>query len=287
MRPLCLPIADCRVRTTRHSLLPSLMLAVVLVAWGGTVSAKEETVCIQCHAGQSGRLAAPVSEWRNSIHAVSGISCHNCHGGDPSDMAMAMSPGRGFLGVPKGRAIPGFCGRCHVGVQEDYLASAHGRALGRGGPHCATCHGNHAVLTATPELINKRDCTRCHEYGRAEEIKSAVVETDRRISALEKRIAALHRVGIATREMSAELFALRNRFHRLFHSVEVEKVRNRTAGFQEELERIAGGVAAIETELQHRKLRGGGVVALLLLAGVLAWLLHRSYMEPESVMPEE
>jgi hypothetical protein len=135
------------------------------------------------------------------------------------------------------------------------------------------------VSMATPELINSRDCSRCHEYGRAEEIKSAVVETDRRITGLEQQLSSLHRIGIATKEMESELFALRNRFHRLFHNVEVEKVRSQTAGFQAELGKIRGRIAVIEAELNRRKLWGGVVVALLVLWGILAWLLHRSYME--------
>lgn len=260
-----------------------LILILVLFAGVTVASAqKPETVCIQCHGGQSGRLAAPVGEWRGSVHASNGISCHGCHGGDPTDMAMAMRPERGFLGKPSGEAIPAFCGRCHVGVKDDYLASAHGRALGRGGPHCVTCHGSHTVRTATPDLINRRDCTRCHDYGRAEEIKSAVIETDRRINEIERSLAALHRIGIATKEMEGELFALRNRFHRLFHSVEVEKVRSQTAGFQAELAKITDRIAAIEVELKRRKLWGIAVVALLAVWGVLALLLHRSYIDDEN-----
>jgi hypothetical protein len=263
-----------------YGLFLFLILALFLLAGVNTASAKEaETVCIQCHGGQSGRLSAPVEAWRKSVHAANGISCHGCHGGDPADFAMAMSPARGFLGKPAAQAIPDFCGRCHVGVKEDYLASAHGRALARGGPHCVTCHGNHAVRTATPELINNKDCTRCHEYGRAEEIKAAVIETDRRITGLAQQLLALHRIGIATKDMEGELFALRNQFHRLFHSVEVEKVRSRTTGFQADLGKIRGRVAAIEAELNRRKLWGGGVVALLVAWGILALLLHKSYLK--------
>ncbi len=236
-----------------------------------------ETVCIQCHGGQPGRLGAPVAAWRTSIHAANGISCHNCHGGDPTDMANAMNPARGFLGAPKEKDIPAFCGRCHVGVEEDYLASAHGRALGRGGPQCVTCHSNHAVLKATPDLINSQSCSRCHDYGRAEEIKAAVVETDRRITGIDRSLADLHRTGIVTKEMEDELFALRNRFHRIFHSVDVEKVRSQTAGFQTELQKIQEKIAAIEARLHLRKLWGGVAVALLVCWGVVALFVFESY----------
>ena len=241
----------------------------------------QETVCIQCHGSLPDRLGEPVKLWRMSIHAANNIACHNCHGGDPADSANAMSPTRGFLGVPQNGKIPGFCGRCHIGVMEDYLKSAHGRALGRGGPQCVTCHGNHAVRMATPDLINPQDCTRCQDYGRADEIKSAVVETDRMIADLEHSLEALHRVGIATKEMRGELFSLRNDFHRLFHSVDVDKVRSQTADFQQKLGNIRNHGAAIEDELARRKLWGGGAVSLLVLGVILALLLHKAYLDEE------
>jgi hypothetical protein len=255
---------------------------LLLALWPTAVQAQQETTCIQCHGGQGGRLGEPVEQWRASIHAASGISCHGCHGGDPTLPSMeAMSPERGFLGAPRGEAIPDFCGRCHVGVKEDYLGSAHGQALGVGGPQCVTCHGNHAVRQATPELINPKDCSRCHEYGRAEEIRAAVVETDRMIGDLEGRLAALHRVGIDTRALEGELFAQRTAFHRLFHSVDVEKVRQQTSGFRQKLGEIQGRAATVEQQLDRRKLWGGGAVALLLLGGLAALLLHRTYLEDE------
>jgi hypothetical protein len=263
-------------------LLLSLVLTVPIAGVSVASAQEPETVCIQCHGAQPGRLGEPVKLWKGSIHAANGISCHGCHGGDPTDLAMAMSPARGFLGAPKEKAIPAFCGRCHLGVKEDYLVSAHGRALGKGGPQCVTCHGNHAVRLATPDLINRQTCTRCHDYGRAEEIKAAVVETDQRITELEQSLTTLHRIGIATQEMSGEVFALRNRFHRLFHSVDAEKVRTQTAGFQAELGKIRSRVAAIEAVQERRKLWGGAVVTLLVVWGVLALLLHRAYVKDQT-----
>lgn len=240
-------------------------------------AAPQEPVCIQCHGKQPGRLGAPVAAWRTSVHAANGISCNNCHGGDPTDFAMAMKPERGFLGAPKDTATPAFCGRCHVGVKEDYLASAHGRALGRGGPHCVTCHGNHAVQRASLELINEKDCSRCHSFERARIIKSAMTDTEQRITALEHSLAALKRTGTVTKQMEDELFAVRNRFHRLFHSVEVDRVRSQTAAFQTDLGAIQKRIDAINAEQQRRKIWGGAVIGLLLGCGALLLLLYRSY----------
>lgn len=274
-----------------HLLLCLVTLGIISAAGAGTspVAAEDnatETVCLQCHGGQDGRLAAPVPLWRQSFHAKNGISCHSCHGGDPTDFALAMSPERGFLGVPAAAAIADFCGRCHVGVREDYLASAHGRARERG-PQCVTCHGSHGVQAATLDLINAKDCSRCHEYGRAGQIKEAVATIDGRISAVEGEIAGLHRIGFATRELQDELFNLRNSFHRLFHTVDVNKVRKETESFSRQLDLLDGKVAALHAELQWRKKIGSGVILLLLVAGVMLLLVRKTYADEERGGGEE
>lgn len=260
----------------RRVLLAGLAIGLLAVP-----AAAQETVCLQCHGGQQGRMGEPVAQWRESIHAANGNSCHGCHGGDPSDMANAMSPERGFLGVPDDADIPAFCGRCHVGVKEDYLQSAHGQALGSGGPQCVTCHGSHAVKKASLELINEQDCSRCHEYGRAEELKSAMAETEGRFVALELDLNDLKQRGQDIKALQEGLFATRNEFHRLFHSVDVDQVKEQAAGFQGKIWEMDGKVSAIREELSNRKLWGGVATGLLVLAGVLFSLLRKTYQEEE------
>jgi hypothetical protein len=255
------------------------LLAVMLVAFPLTVLAQEETVCIQCHAGQPGRLGAPMKAWLNSIHQANGISCHDCHGGDPTDFATAMLPESGFQGVPDEEAIPGFCGKCHVGVQEDYLRSAHGQALAEGGPQCVTCHGNHDIRVASLELINDQDCSRCHEYGRASEIKSALAGTDSRIVKLESEISGLKRQGIDVEALQGKTFAFRNDFHRLFHTVNLALVKEQSIEFDQRFQAIESGIVVIKDDLSARKMWGAGVVFLLLLAGVIGLQLNKAYHE--------
>lgn len=242
---------------------------------------RQESVCLQCHGLQEGRLGEPVQLWRQSVHAANGISCNDCHGGDPGDFANAMSPEKGFLGVPEESAIPDFCGRCHVGVLEDYRASAHGRALQSGGPQCVTCHGNHRVMAASLDLINDKDCTRCHEYGRAEQIRSAMTQVEGRMQNVDGRLVELRRIGVAVKSEADRLFALRNDFHRLFHNVDVERVRHETGRFNERLDLLDQSVAAIDQELRWRKAVGGGIIVLLVLAGVVLLLIRKTYEEEE------
>lgn len=256
-----------------------LPFLVVLFLCGPSLA--EDTVCLQCHGGQEGRLGAPVGLWQTSVHAANGISCHDCHGGDPTDFGMAMDPSNGFLGVPEYAEIPAFCGRCHLGVREDYAVSAHGKALERGGPQCVVCHGNHAVQTATIELINEQNCGRCHSYDRAAKIKDAIGQTEATLQQLEGQLGELHRVGIATEKISGQLFASRNDFRRLFHTVNVEKMAAETAGFAARLGKVDAQISEIKAELSQRKLIGGLVVLLLLAGGCIAMLIRKSYHEEE------
>jgi nitrate/TMAO reductase-like tetraheme cytochrome c subunit len=245
------------------------------------LQAADDTVCIQCHGGLEGRLAAPVAEWRTSIHAANSISCHDCHGGDPSDFAMAMSPERGFIGVPEYTEVPDFCGRCHVGVAAEYKAGAHGKAIEEGGAQCVVCHHNHAVQRASLNLINEEDCSRCHSYDRAALIKLSLVETDTIVKEVEQDIERLYRLGFAVDEMKGSLFNQRNRFHSIFHEVDVERVRQETAGVQSELGKIAKQVTAIDTTLGERKLWGSVVISLFILVGIVFLLVRKAYEEEE------
>lgn len=260
-------------------LCAALLLVFVSFVLPTTSAAEEsaEPVCIQCHSKMPEKYSLPVKLWKGSIHAENGIGCNGCHGGDPKDAANAMSPARGFLGAPKEPAIPAFCGRCHVGVMKDYLASAHGRKLGAGGPTCVTCHGNHQVIKASLELINEKSCSRCHSYERAKIIRDAMQQTESTIVAIDGRINAYKMTGTDTDKMGKELFAVRNRFHTLFHNVNVELVKKESTQIQADLKKIQVALDALDTTHQKRKLFGAGSVAFLLLLALIVHLLKKTF----------
>jgi len=253
------------------------LLLFFLLPLPGAAAESPVIVCIQCHSTLPGKFGEPVKLWKDSIHAENGIACNACHGGDAKDAANAMSPARGFLGAPGETAIPAFCGRCHVGVMRDYLASAHGKALGKGGPTCVTCHSNHHVVKATLELINEKSCSRCHSFERARLIRAAMQETDGMIAAIDTRIAAYKGEGTDTESMEKRLFAVRNRFHALFHSVDVELVKKESAGIQEDLKKISDQLTALDSSRRKRKLAGAVVIPAMLLLALFAHLLRKTY----------
>lgn len=239
--------------------------------------AQTQIVCTQCHGTLPGRLGEPVKLWQGSIHAANNVACNECHGGDPKDAANAMSPARGFIGVPKEMQIPDVCGRCHIGVRKDYLASAHGRALGKGGPTCVTCHGNHAVKKATLDLINDQSCSRCHNYEKAGELKGAMQQTENLVVSMEKGINSFKYEGVDTDTLEKGVFSVRNQFHTLFHDVDVQKVRNESARINSELEKLNDSLQQIREERQKRKIIGACAVGAALLGALLFYLLRKTY----------
>ena len=79
----------------------------------------------------------------------------------------------------------------------------------------------------------------------------------------------------------AGLFNQRNSFHRIFHGVDVERVRAETADVQAEVGKIRSEVAEIDTTIQERKLWGSVVLGLFILAGVIFLLVRKAYEEEE------
>jgi len=259
-----------------RSILTGLAVLVAIAMGCGAVQA-EDIVCITCHGALPGKYGEPVKLWQGSIHAENGIACNACHGGDPKDAANAMKKERGFLGAPKYNDVPAFCGRCHVGVLKDYLASAHGRALASGGPNCVICHGNHQIVKASLELINEKSCSRCHTFERAKLIRGAMQETEAMIVAIDARIKAYKQIGTDTERMEKELFATRNSFHSLFHNVDVKRVTAESARIQGDLKKIATALTALDEQGRKRKVAGAVAVAVLLLGALLVHLLKKTF----------
>ena len=87
----------------------------------------------------------------------------------------------------------------------------------------------------------------------------------------------LHKKGIATAEMKGQLFALRNEYHQLFHSVDVDQVVAQSGAFQQRLEKISNLAMSDQDDLGQRKVFGAVAVALLILAGVLLLMLKKTF----------
>lgn len=235
----------------------------------------ERNVCLECHSSDMMKPAYREIPWlwKQSWHYQNDVSCQDCHGGDPKDAELAMSPKRGFVGVPKPQDVPEFCGKCHVGILEHYLESGHGRALKRdgSGPNCVTCHDSHAVQKASLDIINERRCTRCHSYERARLMKAALFQTEIDMRKVENDIKGLKQRGVYTDEYDKKFFQVQAGFRTLFHSVDVDQVRTSSGEFQKSLAGINAELGRVYAELDFRKTYS--TVIMLVFLGMAAALL--------------
>ncbi len=230
----------------------------------------EENLCISCHASDKMKpeFQPIVEAWQASWHAQNNISCESCHGGDPKDAALSMSRQRGFVGVPSPQAVPEFCGKCHIGILANYLESGHGKALktSRRAPSCVTCHGSHNIQQASINIINEQLCTKCHSYERAKIMKQALFLTEKRISELGQGLLELKRQGFYAEADEKALFSTQAEFRTLFHSVDVNLVKEKTGEVSSKLDQIDRHVKAAVRELGFR--RNFSAFLLLMFAGM-------------------
>lgn len=131
--------------------------------------------CGSCHsnpalAKQHG-LANVYASYMDSIHgfavskegllvAANCTSCHGSHGilshKDPKSPTFRTN-------------IPATCGKCHVGINEQYQAGIHGKAVAAGNlnaPVCTDCHTAHAILEPTSSEFRMQStpvCGSCHK----------------------------------------------------------------------------------------------------------------------------
>lgn len=89
-------------------------------------------------------------------------SCNDCHG--IHDILPAEDPDSTI----HRDNIPATCGTCHIGIEEIYAQSVHGRLLAAGderGPVCATCHTAHEIVAPDAiafKLQSDDRCGQCH-----------------------------------------------------------------------------------------------------------------------------
>jgi len=240
----------------------------------------EQSVCIQCHTSDLVKAAYKgiPGDWRKSWHYQNDVACQDCHGGDPKDAAKAMTRESGFVGVPKPKDVPEFCGKCHVGIMENYLESGHGKALkatGRG-PNCILCHGSHNIQKANLNIINEKLCGVCHSYERAKTIKASLLLTEQRINAIDKNLKTLKAGLIATGDEEKTLFATQAEYRTLFHTVDVNLVKDRTAEFTKKLAALNEQVQKGFQEMKFRQNFSIFVMLIFIGLGITVFLLGRS-----------
>jgi hypothetical protein len=135
-------------------------------------------LCAKCH--QEGKKAAVryvgaeheiIKRYTESIHGKgllkSGLTvtatctdCHTAHGVLPqANDSSSVNP----------KNLPSTCGRCHHGIQEQFVKSVHAKMVGKTDkqlPVCNDCHSAHTIRRTDADgfrLDIMQKCGRCHE----------------------------------------------------------------------------------------------------------------------------
>lgn len=135
--------------------------------------------CGTCHGdknfAQQHGLSEVYSQYMDSIHGFAltkdgllvAATCSSCHGSHD-----ILAPNN-----PKSRTyrtnIPVTCGACHQGIDQQYFAGVHGKALQAGNaqaPVCTNCHTAHQIANVRElsfQMKTSATCGNCHQqrYG--------------------------------------------------------------------------------------------------------------------------
>ena len=103
-----------------------------------------------------------------------------------------------------------------------------------------------------------------------EQTEGLIVRTSRQIGTFKGK-------GIDTEAREKGLFAVRNRYHRLFHEVDTTKVQRESAQIRGELDKINKELDKITEQQQKRKIAGAFVIVAALVAALLFYLMQKTY----------
>lgn len=132
--------------------------------------------CAKCHnndnLAQEYGIKHPeaAAQYLDSIHGralvkmglIVAPSCNDCHGihniKRPVDADSPVNHAH----------IAQTCGKCHLGIEETYLKSVHGKLLAKGdprGPVCTDCHSAHNIVNPDDKsfkAVSDQRCGKCH-----------------------------------------------------------------------------------------------------------------------------
>src|ERR1017187_1685357 len=102
--------------------------------------------CASCHVQAGDDYSKGVHGQAVAKGNSGAPECGTCHNG-PHEV---LNP----QGTSFRKVIPDTCGMCHSDIADQYKASVHGAAVGRGEMNaavCTDCHGEHLILTKKDE----------------------------------------------------------------------------------------------------------------------------------------
>ena len=194
-------------------------------------AAPVELGCVDCHKTLTGRLQEPVGQWKNSVHALVGNKCNLCHGGNPEskDKNGAKSPEYNFIGKPKKDQILQFCGRggCHTTQLAQFKRGPHYQSvLKTNEPSCISCHGKHNIQRASPKIITKKLCTKCHSSIYSHEIVGSIESIENDLNKVQDNVNYLAENYADIESIQKRYLTTKHLFRELVHVFSSDEIQS-------------------------------------------------------------
>jgi len=245
---------------------------------------KVADTCAHCHADEElmqayGIKANQFAEYKTSVHAhalydkgdTSAPTCNDCHGSHGA--------------VPPGvQNVANVCGSCH-NREATLFREVEAKKKLNLEPciRCVICHGNHAVLEPTQEMIGvgpESTCTSCHDAGEPGYVAAEKMGKD--LARLRRDLAEATRVldeaEAAGVEVGPDRFALQKSTDSLVearvlvHSFDLERFNGVSSeGIKAAEDGVAAGRRAF-AELRYRRM-GLGLSLVVIVSVIIALAL--------------
>lgn len=265
-----------KVVGTRYNCLQChLPDASIKASLRSTVAKGSKNTCIQCHSVLAdNRLSKPVGLWAGSIHAEVGNTCDGCHGGDPKDpTGRSMSKDKGFQAAPNSKEVAAFCGKCHQGLLDKYLTSAHWKKRAQS---CVNCHGSHTIKRASSEIASEEKCGKCHDYDVADKFITILQSLHDKIKTSEEQAKLI--LGFPTEPIEEDI----DRIWKRFRQVRMVSHTNDFKLMKIETDKVDALLGSANNEItrlldlgKERRLIGYALIATFLILALVTYFYNK------------
>ena len=127
------------------------------------------------------------------------------------------------------------------------------------------------------DIISEQHCSQCHSYERAKDMKQALFMVESKLNTINTNLKRLKVFGIATDRQEKAYFRNHAGFRTLFHSIDVDAVREKSSDYTRNLEIIEGEISKSFKQLAFRRNFSAYLFLVFIGLSIVVYLLSKSY----------
>jgi hypothetical protein len=184
-----------------------------------------------------------------------------------------MSAERDFEGKPDRKDVASFCGKCHQGLQDNYMTSQHAKKRAQ---NCVDCHGFHTIQRTSAEIVSEEKCGKCHDFAVADKFSNILESLHGRIKASEEQAKLI--LGFPTESVEEGLNRVWKRFRQVktvSHTTDFKLMKVETTGVGALLESTNNEINRLIDLGKERRLIGYCLIATFLLLALVTYFYNK------------